>query len=128
MAATANMSRKRRHEIKEEEENDDFMLLTGAAIWFLYLRRKRHAERSIWCRQWLSRREEHGAYDTLLSELRAEDHKSFLNFLRISPVIYDQLLDKVRPFIEKQDTSFRKATTPGLRLAITLRYLATGIY
>ena len=75
---------------------------------------------------WLQRREDLGAYDTLLKELRDEDRSSYLNFLRMSPGIYDSLLAKVSPLIRKEDTNMRRAITPGMRLAITLRYLATG--
>ena len=35
-------------------------------------------------------------------------------------------MDRVGPRIEKQDTNFRKALEPGMKLAITLRFLATG--
>jgi hypothetical protein len=72
------------------------------------------------------RRPELGAYDTLLTELREEDQGSFLNFLRLTPGLFDELLVKVTPYIKRSDTTFRKAISPGMRLAITLRYLATG--
>ena len=122
------MSRRRRQQQNQNnsDEDDDFLLETAGALWFLYLRRQRRAERRIWCRDWLLRREDLGAFTTLLTELREEDMKSFLNFLRMSPGIYKSLLQKVTPLIQKENTSCRKAISPGLRLAITLRYLATG--
>lgn len=39
---------------------------------------------------------------------------------------FEELLAKVRPMIEKKDTNFRLCVPAGERLAITLRYLATG--
>ena len=36
-----------------------------------------------------------------------------------------ELLQRVGPHIHKEDTSFRKSLTPGLKLAITLLYLAS---
>jgi 3-hydroxymyristoyl/3-hydroxydecanoyl-(acyl carrier protein) dehydratase len=45
----------------------------------------------------------------------------------MSPGVYDDLLAKITPFIQKEDTKFRKAISPGLRLSITLRFLATGM-
>ncbi|KAK8766455.1 hypothetical protein V5799_006763 [Amblyomma americanum] len=39
---------------------------------------------------------------------------------------FEDLLNKIRPRIEKRDTSFREAIQAGERLAIELRYLATG--
>ncbi|XP_050693866.1 putative nuclease HARBI1 [Eriocheir sinensis] len=44
----------------------------------------------------------------------------------MEPNMFKELLDRVGPHIEKQDTFWRKSLSPGLRLAITLRYLATG--
>ena len=44
----------------------------------------------------------------------------------MSPERFLHLLDLVRPHIEKEDTKFRKAISAAERLAITLRFLATG--
>ena len=110
---------------KRRQDDDD--LLEAGAVWYLYLKRKHSSEmRSIWTREWLLRRSDLGAFDTLLSELREEDKASFLNFLRVSPGLFQDLLGKIAPLIERQDTPFRPAISPGMRLAITLRYLATG--
>lgn len=103
------------------------MLLWAAATWYLFFRSQRRTYRSVWIRDWLLRRNDLGAYETLFSELRVEDEGSFLNFVRMSPALFDDLVEKVRPYIERQDTTFRKAISPGMRLAITLRYLATGM-
>ena len=111
---------------KKRREDDDELLMAGA-VWYLYVNRQRSYERSIWTREWLRRRSDLGAFDTLLSELREEDKSSFLNFLRVSPGLFDDLLEKITPLIERQDTSYRPAISPEIRLAITMRYLATGI-
>lgn len=39
---------------------------------------------------------------------------------------FQLLLDKISPVITKKDTRMRKAIPPAARLAITLRFLATG--
>nr|CAH7743346.1 unnamed protein product [Callosobruchus chinensis] len=39
---------------------------------------------------------------------------------------FETLLEMVRPTIEKSDTRFREAIPAEVRLAITLRFLATG--
>lgn len=39
---------------------------------------------------------------------------------------FDYLLMLVKPLIEKQDTHLRKSISASDRLALTLRYLATG--
>lgn len=40
--------------------------------------------------------------------------------------MFRELLERVGPIVERLDTFWRKAIPPGMRLAITLRYLATG--
>ncbi|KAK7097770.1 hypothetical protein V1264_004701 [Littorina saxatilis] len=59
-------------------------------------------------------------------ELRNEDHASFTNFLRMSPAMFDELLARVGPRITKQYTFYRDPLEPGMKLALTLRHLASG--
>ena len=68
----------------------------------------------------------YGQYEKLMVEMAGEDPASFRNFVRMDPAMFQELLTRLGPRIEKQDTRFRKALHPGLRLAITLRFLATG--
>jgi hypothetical protein len=111
--------------LKRKKKRRRLLLMSGI-IWILMHRSMTKRTRTIWQREWLSRRSELGAYETLLSELRVEDESSFLNFVRVSPNIFDDLLAKVQPIIERKTTNFRKPISAGMRLAITLRYLATG--
>jgi len=62
----------------------------------------------------------------MLYELTAENIPGYRNFLRMNPEMFHELLARVGPIIEKPDTFWRKALEPGLKLAITLCYLATG--
>jgi hypothetical protein len=110
-------------------EEEEILLLAAAAI---LLRRRRargqpqRTQRTVWSRQWLLRRPTCGQYEKLLVELLEEDRASYKNFLRVDPDMFQELLQRVGPYIEKQDTFFRKALEPGLRLAVVLRYLASG--
>ncbi|XP_046554345.1 uncharacterized protein LOC124263725 [Haliotis rubra] len=61
-----------------------------------------------------------------MEELRVEDPQSFFDYLRLEPAMFDELVQRVGPRIQKQDTYIRKAQAPGLKLAITLRFLASG--
>jgi len=45
----------------------------------------------------------------------------------MTPEAFHQLLDMVQPYIQKQDTFMRDAITPYEMLAVTLRYLASGM-
>ena len=85
-------------------------------------------QRRWWSRAWLGpeRRRQFGLYDQLMTELRREDESAFLNFMRLPPAMYDELLQRVEPRITKQTTFYRAPLEPGLKLAITLRHLASG--
>ncbi len=92
------------------------------------LRRRRGGRRPLWSRMWLgpSRRESFGLYDQLMVELRREDPVAFKNFLRMDTEMFDEMLERLRPRITKQLTWMREPLDPGLKLAITLRHLASG--
>ena len=57
---------------------------------------------------------------------RMSDENQFRNFTRLEPHVFDELLEGIKHLITKQDTNMRKAIEPGLKLACTLRFLATG--
>ncbi|XP_054755503.2 uncharacterized protein LOC129261469 [Lytechinus pictus] len=65
-------------------------------------------------------------YDQLLVELRNEDQAAFKNCMRMPPEMFDELLPRGGPSITKQNTTYRDALDPGLKLALTLRHLASG--
>jgi hypothetical protein len=89
-------------------------------------RRKRRRRREVWVRPWIGRQRQFGLYDQLLVELRNEDQRSFKNFMRMPPEMFDDLLARVGPRITKQYTWYREPLEPGLKLALTLRHLASG--
>lgn len=90
--------------------------------------RRQRKQRSVWVRPWLSadRRLHFGDWDQLMTELRLEDEQSFYNFVRLEPQMFDELLQRVGRRITKEHNNYRAPLEPGLKLAITLRYLATG--
>ncbi|XP_050676131.1 uncharacterized protein LOC126973060 [Leptidea sinapis] len=61
-----------------------------------------------------------------LAELLAEPPGQFDNFTRMSVTDFEYLLHKVAPMITKMDTPKREAIPAKIRLAITLRFLASG--
>lgn len=87
----------------------------------------RRKKRSVWTKQWIMRRDQfNNTEENLLYELRTEDENCYRNFVRMNAEDFDYLLEKVEPLIQKRDTNMRRAVSPTTKLAITLRYLATG--
>ena len=68
-------------------------------------RRKRRRNRVVWVRRWIADRSAHGAYHTLMVQLRATDVDGFINFLRMDPATFDELTELVAPCIQRQDTT-----------------------
>ena len=108
----------------EEEE----MLLTAACLQLQIVQKPKRTrkKRLIWMRSWLQRRVFLGHYEKLVAELSGEDLRGFRNYMRISPELFQELLERVGPRLMKKDTFMRKALEPGHRLAIALRYMASG--
>ena len=46
--------------------------------------------------------------------------------LRVPPELFMELIERVGPRLQKQDTFWRKALDPRIRFALALRYMATG--
>ena len=68
-----------------------------------------------------------GNYDNLMVELEWEAEGDFTNFLRMEPRMFRELLlQRLTQRLTKQETRLRQPLDPGLKLAITLQYLATG--
>lgn len=87
---------------------------------------KQRRERSVWVRPLFENRESAGFFKDLNGMLRDNDPALFKNFVRMGADDFDYLVGLVTPTIIKKDTSFRKAIPVNERLAVTLRYLATG--
>jgi hypothetical protein len=102
-------------------------LVALLSIYLILGRRKRLLEKKkrIWRKPWFSHHDEQGAFNNLLPELEVDDH-SYRGFLRMSKQQFDNLVTLVGPVVERQNTHFRSAISPGERLAVTLRFLATG--
>ena len=77
-------------------------------------------------RSWLKRRETKSMYHSLVAELRLEDSETLRQWIRLPREQYHELLQLVTPLIKKEDTHLRDAVTPGERLTLTLRFLASG--
>ena len=61
-----------------------------------------------------------------MRELEAESDTDFKKLLRMEPVMFRELFEKVCSRIMKEDTNYRKALEHGMKLVITLSHPATG--
>lgn len=84
--------------------------------------------RSCWVRPWRGpeKRRLMGWYETLMVELEREDHRAFKGMMRMDPDMFHELETRLTPRLQKRDTNCRKALSPGMKLAVTLKFLATG--
>lgn len=80
----------------------------------------------VWVKNWVEKRETDGFCNKLMQQLREEEPSIYQNFVRMTAEQFDHILELVTPHIQKLDTVMRKSISPLNRLALTLRYLATG--
>jgi hypothetical protein len=88
--------------------------------------KRKARDRRLWVKPWIAGRFEYGVYHSLLQELRQDDPSACRNFLRMDWSSFTELLSRVGPHIQRQDTRMRMSIKPEERLALTLRWLATG--
>ncbi|XP_032668398.1 protein ANTAGONIST OF LIKE HETEROCHROMATIN PROTEIN 1-like [Odontomachus brunneus] len=91
----------------------------------IVLRRKRSQKwlnRQWWVRPINHRRLNLGDFCHLFQEMKS-DPQMFFRYTRMTFPIFNKLLEKAKPFLTKKS---HRALVPEERLAITLRYLATG--
>lgn len=88
-------------------------------------RRQRRA-RKVWVRSYLTERPTHGHYECLMRVLSRDDPELYRNFVRMNEALFNEIVERIQPRLEKQRTFWRKPLDVGLRLAVTLRFLASG--
>ena len=98
--------------IMEEEEDE------------LNIKKKRN--RINWMRSWIARWEERGAFHQLVKELVIEDSAGYRDFFKLNSQQFEFILKKIAKLITKNEMSMRPSIKLAERLAVTLRYLATG--
>ncbi|CAK1589075.1 unnamed protein product [Parnassius mnemosyne] len=71
------------------------------------------------------KREAEGEFALLYKEL-IDDESKFYGYFRMSKECFTFLLEKVKPDLTKKITRFQKPISPNERLAVCIRFLATG--
>jgi hypothetical protein len=107
--------------------NAVILCCSALSILRLLARRKVRRNRAHWVREILTKRNEEGAYALLIPKLMS-DPCHFHNYFRMSQESFNLLLNLVEPQLDQifTDTTMRKCISTRERLAVTLRYLATG--
>jgi len=82
-------------------------------------------KRKRWVKQWISKRRQY-THLNVIKEVQLSDPKDFINYFRMDIDNYNKLLSMVAPLITKMNTNMRESISANERLAVTLRYLATG--
>ncbi len=91
-------------------------------------RQRRQRPRSCWVQPWKTqqRKEEQSAYFQLMRELELHDVPAFIRYLRFEPEMFHEMEHRLHNPCSRVDTYMRRPLEVGERIAITLRYLATG--
>lgn len=120
--------------VKSMMSDEEDATLAAAACVILASHYERRPRR-FWVRPSLQAREKYSGSD-LLADLRKDDidplsgelrcDGSIKNFLRMTSSDFEFLITMMGHKIQKRDTNFRKAIPVREKLAVTLRFLATG--
>ena len=89
-------------------------------------RRPRPPTKRVWTREWLLRRPMYGHNEQLLGELNREDPRSFKMYLRVPPEVFEEIVTRLTPLLQKKTTRMREPLSVALKVATTLRFMATG--
>ena len=84
-------------------EEEEAMFSAAAYLQLQIMKKKKPAKKkkSIWMKNWLQRRVFYGQYEMLVTELRGEDTKGFRNYMRITPDLFQELVERVGPRLQK---------------------------
>ncbi|XP_050308270.1 uncharacterized protein LOC126744758 [Anthonomus grandis grandis] len=109
---------------------DDYSIAAAAYFFMCYYNNLRKKKKKPRKRRWwmVSLHHSRKRYDgiNMLADLQQEHSGQFENFCRMSSSDFNNLLDRIGPSIARRDTKWRKAIPAKIRLAVTLRFLATG--
>uniref|UniRef100_UPI00358E87A6 putative nuclease HARBI1 n=1 Tax=Myxine glutinosa TaxID=7769 RepID=UPI00358E87A6 len=91
-------------------------------------KKRKQYVKTVWVHNWLleQQRPQHGWYGQLMEALEEGDLTTYKRLLRMDPDLFRVLVDRLTPRLLKQDTNMRKALPVGLKVALTLRFLASG--
>lgn len=106
-----------------EYENIAAAIIIAAVARRRRVRKQRKRKATLPC---ILKREAYGAFHSLADELSSDRTNEQRQFLPMAANTCNELLHLVAPLIRKADTSYKDSIPAEERLAVTLRYLASG--
>ena len=82
--------------------------------------RRNRAKRNIWVKPWLQRRAELGVYLNLFQELI--ETNSLKDYIRMDRMHFDYLVERLYPYLLKDDTILRERLSNPLRRSVCSYY------
>jgi len=105
----------------DDEEDVLALIILMIGLYVLQQKSFQYINRKCWIRAINMRRPYQGAnnFHHLLQEMK-HDPEMFFCYTRMSPCIFTQLLEIIKPFLTKKNY---RALIPEQRLAVTLKYI-----
>lgn len=103
------------------------LIIIAAVAYYHWKKRFRPSisRREVWVSDLFLQRESHGTHHTLIPLLINGTRYHLRRFLRIDEETFLMIVNQLKPNLQKF-SSFRKPLSPEKKLAVTLRFLATG--
>ena len=89
-------------------------------------RQRPRRRQNMWVRTGLLQKEEREGYHNIMDELYGTDISGFTNFMRMTPEFFEMIKTRLKPRLARRATNYRAPISVGEKLALTIRYLATG--
>ena len=112
-------------------QNDIAIICVFTIVWayayhkhFTRATAKKKKKRAIWVIEWLAQRRVKGEYNSLVALLMLTNH--YRGFIQMTDDTFQELLRKIKPYIEKKWTVMGDLTPAEDKLTLTLRFLATS--
>ena len=67
-----------------------------------------------------------GTYQHIMTELYSTDIPGFINFMRMTPEFFEMIKTRLETCLARQATNYRAPISVGVKLALAIRYMATG--
>jgi len=97
-----------------------------AGAFLLLLDDAKKKKKRVWMKDWLKNKSGF-SHMKLMNTLSIQEPEDLHNFLRMDNNTFLELLELIRPTIEKKETWLRETISAEDRLVATLKFLATGI-